>query len=221
MPAETTGPESDTEVLAAAAAGGDMAALGALYERYADDVRRVAVLALGGDRDAARDVSGQTWLQVGKSIAGYRHRPGKGFVCWLVTIARNEARDLHRRSYVRREVLTADMLLLDSADPADTPEQAVVRAAHVADALRKLPKRQREVLLWRFWCNLSLSETADVMGSSANAVGVLQHRALTAMKRQIPTGVSDVGTERKASRSPRRAAAPQRDTVAGEAGAAR
>jgi RNA polymerase sigma-70 factor (ECF subfamily) len=219
MPADTTSPESDTEALAAAAACGDMGALGALYERFADDVRRVAVLALGGDRDAARDVSGQTWLQVGESIASYRHRPGSGFVAWLVTITRNKARDLHRKSWTRREVLTADMLLLDSADVADTPEQAVVRAGHVADALKKLPKSQRQVLLWRFWCNLSLAETADVMGSNPNAVGVLQYRALAAMKRQLPTGVSDVGTERKSSRSPRRAAAPQRDAVAGEAGA--
>jgi RNA polymerase sigma-70 factor (ECF subfamily) len=216
---DATSPEKDTEDLAAAAAAGDMDALGALYEKYADDVRRVAVLTLGGDRDAARDVSGQTWLQVGESIASYRHRPGCGFVAWLVTIARNKARDLHRRSYTRREVLTADMLLLDTADTADSPEQAVVRAEDVAEALRKLPKAQRECLLWRFWCNLSLAETADVMGSNPNAVGVLQHRALVAMRRQLPAGVSDVGVDRKPSRSPRRAAGPQRDTVAGEAGA--
>jgi RNA polymerase sigma factor (sigma-70 family) len=168
---DTTSPESDTEALAAAAACGTWGRSAPCTSGSRTTSGGSRSCALGGDRDAARDVSGQTWLQVGESIASYRHRPGSGFVAWLVTITRNKARDLHRKSWTRREVLTADMLLLDSADVADTPEQAVVRAGHVADALKKLPKSQRQVLLWRFWCNLSLAETADVMGSNPNAVG--------------------------------------------------
>jgi RNA polymerase sigma-70 factor (ECF subfamily) len=218
---DATSPEQDTEDLAAAAAAGDMDALGALYERYADDVRRVAVLALQGDRNRARDVSGKTWMQVGESIASYRYRPGAGFVAWLVTITRNKARDEHRKAYTRREDLTADMLLLDTADTADGPEEELLRAeqaGQVVAAVKRLTKDQQDVLKWRFWCNLSLAETADVMGRSPNAIGVLQHRALAALRRQLPAGVSDVGVG-KGSRTPRRTTVPQRDAVAGEAGA--
>lgn len=213
-----TEPRTDTEDLAAAAAAGDRDALGELYERYADDARRVAYLEVG-DVETARDVTGEAWVRVGKGIHTYRTRQGSGFVGWLMAIVRNVAKDHFRKPFTRRERLTADMLLLDrEASSADNPAETLERkeqARLIVEALGQLTRDQRQCLLLRFWCNLSLAETGQVMGRTGNAIGVLQDRALRAMERKLPAGVSDVGNDDRRPRRVRRVAAAE---AAGEAG---
>jgi RNA polymerase sigma-70 factor (ECF subfamily) len=52
-------------------------------------------------------------------------------------------------------------------------------------ALDTLREDYRNVLVLRFLSDLSPEETAQVMGRSAGAVRVLQHRALSALRMQI------------------------------------
>ena len=85
---------------------------------------------------------------------------------------------------------TLEEWVRDSTD--EQPEVAFLRAANeqrARNAVRMLAAEQQEVLVLRFGQQLSLQETADVMGKSLSAVKSLQWRAVETL-RGILTGDS-------------------------------
>jgi len=93
-----------------------------------------------------------------------------------------------RRRPWRREHVTEHMPDLVAAGPdgANVTDHAV--DVERRDALRRLldalPARQRTVLVLRFYQDLSVEQTADVLGVSAGAVRQLTARALAAVRAQ-------------------------------------
>lgn len=70
----------------------------------------------------------------------------------------------------------------------DSPEQAAILGEEHRDvlaALRRLPDRQREVLVLRFFVDLPESEIAAAMGVSQGTVKSTTSRALAALARQL------------------------------------
>jgi RNA polymerase sigma factor (sigma-70 family) len=55
----------------------------------------------------------------------------------------------------------------------------------VLPAIRKLPARQREVLILRFYLHEPEAEIARVMGISPSTVRSSTHRALAALERML------------------------------------
>jgi RNA polymerase sigma factor (sigma-70 family) len=55
----------------------------------------------------------------------------------------------------------------------------------VLQALHRLPRRQREALVLRFYADLSEEETARVMGVSRGTVKSTTHRAIAALGRLL------------------------------------
>lgn len=54
-------------------------------------------------------------------------------------------------------------------------------------AIRALPARQREVVTLRVFFDLDTADTARILGISPGTVGVHLHRALAALRAQIPS----------------------------------
>jgi RNA polymerase sigma factor (sigma-70 family) len=54
-------------------------------------------------------------------------------------------------------------------------------------ALRALPPRQREVIVFRVFFDLDTESTAALLGISPGTVGVHLHRALGTLRTQIPS----------------------------------
>jgi RNA polymerase sigma factor (sigma-70 family) len=59
--------------------------------------------------------------------------------------------------------------------------------AEVLDALRALPRRQRETLLLRYYCDLSEAQIADTLGISQGAVKSHAFRGLAALRTLLET----------------------------------
>jgi RNA polymerase sigma factor (sigma-70 family) len=59
--------------------------------------------------------------------------------------------------------------------------------AEVLEALRALPRRQRETLLLRYYCDLSEAEIADTLGVSRGAVKSHASRGLAALRTILET----------------------------------
>lgn len=183
------GATTPVEELAQAAANGSVDALGELYDRYADTVYRIAYARVG-DATEAEDITSDVWLRVHASISSYV-TTGAGFPAWLGRIARHRVVDHWRRTGRRREQLTGDMLAMSLVAPGDSPEDAADRAELarvVAAAVETLPLSQREVLLLRFWADMSIAEAAETLGKSAGAVKQLSYRGLRTLSGQLPNG---------------------------------
>src|SRR5690606_41751139 len=78
-----------------------------------------------------------------------------------------------------------------AAPPVETPGGALLgRAEHerVVAAVRRLPQRQREAVVLRFYMDLPLREIAEGMGVSEGAVKTHLHRGLAALARHLGEG---------------------------------
>ncbi|TCO58747.1 SigE family RNA polymerase sigma factor [Actinocrispum wychmicini] len=132
---------------------------------------------LSGDRGHAEDLLQTTLLRVAWRWSAASSHPEAYARRVLVNLSRDRWRSLGRRV---REVHQPDLRLL--------PQSVGDAADHIADreslvpALRQLPTRQREVVVLRFFADLSVSDTAAVLGCSAGTVKAYTNRALTKLR---------------------------------------
>jgi len=176
----------ELDLLVAAARSGGGWAFGRLWEQLAPSV--AAYLRGRGVRDAD-DVTSEVFLAAFRGIGRF-HGDGVAFRSWLFTIAHHKGVDVHRRP-AAREVLVdavgAGAPGLDSA-PARSAEDVAMEQLAGDGAVRQLATLtddQRAVLLLRVVADLSLAETAEVLGKPVGAVKALQHRALARLRADL------------------------------------
>jgi RNA polymerase sigma-70 factor (ECF subfamily) len=176
----------DTQLLVGSQ-NGDAEAFSELYKRYALSVFRFIFAHTGNQMDA-EDLTEEVFLRTWRSLKNYEER-GVPFLAYLLRIARNVIID-HYRKAGRRPYTELDAVP-DIKDQNPSPVE-VVTANHERQELKQkldlLREDYRNVLVLRFLSDLSLEETARVMGRSVGAVRVLQHRALTALRKSFGPG---------------------------------
>lgn len=159
-------------------------ALGELYDQYADKIYSYIYHRVG-NAELAEDLTGQVFMQILEAI--HNDRAWRtSFTGWLYQIARNLVIDHYRR---RGRTMFID---LDEAapmrslygDPAQTAETALDKL-RLFSALDELPEEQAQVITLRFLEELSIAETAEVMGKSQGAIKAQQYRAILALKRLL------------------------------------
>lgn len=156
------------------APAGAAAAVGALYQAQAVGLIRLAYLMLG-DRAAAEDVVQDAFCGL------YRHwnrlTDPAGALAYVRSSVLNGCRSALRRRARGREVTLYQ-------PPAGSAEAAVLsreERQEVMRAVRRLPDRQREALVLRFYLDLPDQEIARVMGIRPGTVRSAMHRALKAL----------------------------------------
>jgi RNA polymerase sigma-70 factor, ECF subfamily len=184
MGPEPTDDRRTTEELVAAAQHGDRTAFGALYERYS---ARVLGYVRGLGVSEPEDTLGEVFVSVVRDIGAFAGDEA-GFRRWLFTIAHRRAVDAHRARSRRPE---------DPTDPAGLPDDGATNDAPDADldqlglgppvrqAVDLLTEDQRAVVLLRIVADLSVADTAAVLGKQPGAVKTLQRRALAALRRSL------------------------------------
>lgn len=160
-----------------AVTGDPDAAVAALYAGHALGLTRLAQVMLG-DRAAAEDV-------VHDAFAGLYRRWGQlsdagKAPAYLRSAVLNGCRSALRRTR-RAPVLEA----LEHAPDAATTMLATQARQSVLAALRRLPDRQREALVLRYYLDLPDSEIAAAMSIGTSTVRSTVHRGLAALERML------------------------------------
>jgi RNA polymerase sigma-70 factor, ECF subfamily len=167
-----TAPACDEAVLVRRAADGD----GRAFEQivHAHHRRVYGFLhQLTRHRQDAEDITQQTFIKAHRHLAGFDcERP---LINWLLTIARRTALN-HFRSARRWEHMPVEPAS-GAPSPAHFAEQKDRAENLWLRARRTLSQREFEVLWLRFREDLSVEETARVMGLTRIHVKVLVHRA--------------------------------------------
>ncbi|WP_371325519.1 RNA polymerase sigma factor [Dechloromonas sp. ZY10] len=150
------------------------------------------------DEEAALDIVQDAMLKLAEK---YGDRPEEEFPMLFQRILQNTIRDYYRRSKVRSmwttllsafskdddedhdplETLAADE---DQKGEARTPESKLLQAQTlnlIEDEIKKLPARQREAFLMRYWEDMDVAETAAAMGCSEGSVKTHCSRATHAL----------------------------------------
>lgn len=172
----------DLDLLVDAARAGGGWAFGRLWEQLSPVVHAYVRGRGATDPD---DTTSEVFLAAFTRIDRFQG-DGRDFRSWLFTIAHHKAVDAVRRGARPREVPTGEALDLGPL-AASAEDDALSRLGDQAalQLLDTLTPDQRSVLLLRVVGDLSLEETARVVGRPVGAVKALQHRALARLRREI------------------------------------
>jgi RNA polymerase sigma-70 factor (ECF subfamily) len=155
-----------------------------------------AVYAVRQD-ESALDIVQDSMLKLAEK---YADRPAEELPMLFQRILQNTIRDWFRRQKVRStwtslfssfgggddddhdilETLAAENTSNIPVSPADQLEQSQVLAL-IEEAIQKLPARQREAFMLRYWEELDVAETAEAMGCSQGSVKTHCSRAVNAL----------------------------------------
>jgi RNA polymerase sigma-70 factor (sigma-E family) len=151
----------------------------ALYQAHALGLVKLAVL-MTGDQPTAEDVVQDAFLAL------YRRWPAlhelDNPVGYLRTSVINGCRSVHRVRF-RRQGIT-----LDPPEPVGSAEaEAMLGEAHreVLAALRRLPRRQREAVVLRYYLDMTEEQAAQAMGVARGTVKSATSRGLSALARML------------------------------------
>lgn len=135
---------------------------------HAEHPRLVRLLSLHtGDVETARDLAQETLVKV--CVHWRKVRSMDTPQAWVTRVALNLAVSHHRRASVRGRNAEAVSHELSSRDDHGW----MVRAA-----VSSLPERQRTALILRYFEDLPVEQTADLMGVSPSAVKKLTARGV-------------------------------------------
>ena len=145
-------------------AGGDAGAFAALYDRHS---RAAHFLAhrMTGERHAAEDLTQEAFLKVWRSAGGYR--PDRGSVrTWVLSIVQNRGIDQLRSSATRGRTRRKAEAEATGNHPSEAFDRAWRnhRRERTLEALRDLPREQREVLALLHFLGLTQAEVSERLG---------------------------------------------------------
>ncbi|HTS94450.1 MAG TPA: sigma-70 family RNA polymerase sigma factor [Stellaceae bacterium] len=150
-------------------AGGDKAAFEELYRLASHNVFRHLASSLA-DREAARDLTHDTFLEVWRKAATFKGECAA--LTWILTIATNKLRDHLRRSDGRL-IFTDDEARLDSVSEPESQLESLSRSELqrlVQKVLPRLSAVHRQVIDLTSYHNLTVSEIARIMDCPENTV---------------------------------------------------
>jgi RNA polymerase sigma-70 factor (ECF subfamily) len=179
-PGSASRPDED---LVREARDGHDGALDELVDRHHAIVYRL-VLGILGDADDAADATQETFLRAIGALG--RFRGESRFRTWLLTIAVNAARGMHRKRERRREkpldeAADVPAALRDGADAVGEAEEV----ERVRRLLARLPEKQRLAVQLRTQEGLSFKEVADIIGSSEGAARVNYHHGIRRLRGMV------------------------------------
>jgi RNA polymerase sigma-70 factor (sigma-E family) len=156
--------------------------LSADFDRFVLDrstaLLRTAVL-LVGDRGHAEDILQTALLRLAMRWSSAQGNPEAYIRRVLVNLARDRWRRAARR--VPEQDLEHAAHGTTGRDPADT----VVDRDALRRALAEQPRRQREVIVLRFFAELSVAETAQTLRTSQGSVKAHTSRAVARLRRSL------------------------------------
>ena len=168
------------------------------------------------DEHAALDILQDAMMKLAEK---YAMRPANEFPMLFQRILQNKMRDFWRRQKVRNiwtSLLSSFSVTGEDGEDSDplevltsTDNDARVepdaqleqrqRMALIEDALTKLPARQREAFVMRYWEDMDVAQTAAIMGCSEGSVKTHCSRATHTLAEYL--SAKGIGHSRKKSAS--------------------
>lgn len=151
-------------------------AIDQLFDLYAVDIYRFALHSIGNQADA-KDIVQEVFLKA--YVAWRKFRGDANPKTWLFQIARNHIRDLFRKRRIENHYLKDYRPILDD-EPA--PIETIIE---MRKAILNLKLEYRQVVALRFIEDLSVKDTAAILGWSEQKVRTTQYRALQQLRNRL------------------------------------
>ena len=151
------------------------AAVSELFRAHHLELVRLAAL-MTGDLATAEDVVQDVFEAMHRRWPSLRN--GTSGLAYARAGVLNGCRSVHRRNAVRRKHAAS---LAEASEPGPDAASAAADRDVLATALAMLPRRQREVVVLRYYCDLDAGEIGAVLRIGTSAVRSTMSRALAAL----------------------------------------
>ena len=177
---DTTGELMEEKELIGRIREGDPRAIDDIVETYKGPLFAF-ILRMVNNHAAAEDLFQETWLRVVRYIHNFRG--DSKFSTWLFQIALNLCRDAERKK--KRWALEPidDHAFHLSTDP-DVDPMRMIKAKQVRSVIDELPRKMREVIVLRYYHDLSDKEIAQVVGCPEGTVKSRFYRASEILRKK-------------------------------------
>ncbi len=192
----------ETQQLLIRVGRGEEPAFQDLFARHRDRLKRLVALRMDrrlASRVDSSDIVQETYLEASRRFQDYLKQPKMSFYLWLRWLARDKVIQEYRRHLgAEKRAIDREIAVPSSDDSAEfskeildrdpTPTQQL-RTSELADSLQEtlaeLDEDDRNVIVWRHFEELSVGETAELLGISKAAAGKRYLRALQKLRRQL------------------------------------
>lgn len=150
------------------------------YINHSQDIYQYVLYLLQND-DIAKDILQETFLKAYQNIKQFKEENAKG---WLIKIARNTSLDYLRKKHPINYIMDT------IPNNNQTPEQVVntnESTNELYQALGKLKRSYRDVIILRKIKDFTVSETAIILNWNEAKVRTTLSRAMSALKKQLET----------------------------------
>lgn len=169
---------------------GDENSLAILIERHQSKIYGY-IYSKVSDRDLTEDIFQETFFKVIHTLKSrkYYNEEGK-FLSWVLRIANNLIVDKFRndkKMYMKRD--TEEFSIFSTiTDSSPNIEKELIKNQVDADLkkiIQELPQDQKEVLMMRYYSDMSFKEIADITGVSVNTTLGRMRYAITNLRKVI------------------------------------
>lgn len=168
----------------------DPEVFGKLYDIYVDQIYRFIYFKVGR-KEEAEDLTGDVFLKTWQYINEMGSEVIDNLRAFLYQTARNAVIDFYRSRDQREFVALPEeddekptMEIVDEKQDLVEKIELASDLEEVKKALQKIREEYREIIILRFVEEMSVKETAEILGKSEGAVRVLLHRAVAALKEE-------------------------------------
>lgn len=157
---------------------GNKDAFGQIYKIYFQKIYRYCRINLRNEAEA-QDLAQETFLKAWRSLATFSTYNGSSVQAFLFKIAKNAIIDLSRK---KRELPLDTALEVESGDNFEEDLDRKNDVETVQKALSKLQEDEKQMVILRFFEEMSHRDIAEVLNSNEGAIRVKLHRILKKLK---------------------------------------
>lgn len=179
---------TDQELIRLYIAGNNQA-FTALVHRHKNRIFTTIVL-LVRDRDLAEDIFQEVFIKIVNALQSGQYTDNSRFLAWAVRIAHNACISHFRKTHTQPQIMMSynDDLGNNMKLSEHSQEYRMIKAEITEEInvmLDRLPRLQREVLILRYYADLSYKEIAQTIGISINtALGRVRY-AIGNLRKQM------------------------------------
>ena len=154
-----------------------------LFRRHNRALFNFIAWSCQGYQAEAEDVCQKTWVKLMRCA---NYQPSAAFRTFLYRIARNTLLDARKSAFARHETLDGEEERIPAQDLSPEAEFSLRQNLHhVHRALMALPALQREVVVLRFFGELSLEEIAAAVDAGFETVKSRLRYAFAHLRREL------------------------------------
>jgi RNA polymerase sigma-70 factor, ECF subfamily len=150
---------------------------------YFEKIYRYIFFRVDRNKALAEDLTSEIMLKAYENFDSFDHE--KNFSVWIYRIAHNHLVDFYKRGKLEKVPLEDASDKFGKEENFGSKIDIEISMKEVSGVLQQLPDKQRDIVIMRFFDDLTHREIADILNIKEAYVRVSLHRAIQYIKERL------------------------------------